>query len=52
MEWTNTSPIISELTDMIKKKWTRFGSQKTKPPRGVVLSQIQVDIAKTKRHLT
>lgn len=30
MEWTNTSPIISKLTDMIKKKWTRFGSQKNK----------------------
>lgn len=38
MEWTNTSPIISELIDMIKKNWTRFGSPKQKPPHGVALS--------------
>lgn len=45
MKWTNTSPIISKLTDMIKKKWTRFGSQKQNHRMRWFCRRYKLDIA-------
>lgn len=52
MEWTNTSPIISKLTDMIKKKWTRFGSPKQNHRARWFCRRYKLDIAEEiKRYL-